>query len=480
MKNKWIKLLNRKSSFGFSIALTESNSVLLKEKIGVTINNFWEDSITNNICYVGDEIYQLGAKINSIIIKDEEFISNNIKECKSSGLKLLKLAESLQTLSLTNLSNDDIASFLKELNRSYVEFMYFVLFPHAIEAYIDKALTEALASHFGSNVISEIKQILTLPKELDYIQQTDIFNAVKVIKNNPQKLAYESKKLQAKYGWMPMWSLTSRPLTEEFYQKQIQDIIKDKVDIEKMIKNAKIEQKQHEKKFKNEIEKIKDNPLLLKYVGLIQEYSNLRIYRKDVYSKTHYYLIPLLKEIAKRSNLMDAIFYMSFNEIIDLLRNKNANPKKYFDRIKGYAVYMHNGKTEIITGKIRILNQLYKLVPDLKDEVKLSLLSSVKGIVASKGKATGRVVVVNSISEINKVRKGDILVTPMTTPDYTAVMNKVAAIVTNEGGVTCHAAIIAREFNLPCIVSSKIATKVFKDGEKVEVDAENGICKKII
>ena len=65
----------------------------------------------------------------------------------------------------------------------------------------------------------------------------------------------------------------------------------------------------------------------------------------------------------------------------------------------------------------------------------------------------------------------------MTTPDYVLVMKKVAAIVTDEGGVTCHAAIVSREFNIPCIVGTSNATKVFNDGDLVEVDANTGIAK---
>lgn len=65
----------------------------------------------------------------------------------------------------------------------------------------------------------------------------------------------------------------------------------------------------------------------------------------------------------------------------------------------------------------------------------------------------------------------------MTTPNMISIMKKAAAFVTDEGGVTCHAAIIAREINKPCIIGTKIATKVLKDGDIVVVDASNGIIK---
>ena len=73
-----------------------------------------------------------------------------------------------------------------------------------------------------------------------------------------------------------------------------------------------------------------------------------------------------------------------------------------------------------------------------------------------------------------KVNKGDILVASMTTPDYIPAMKKAAAIITDEGGITCHAAIIAREFNIPCIIGTKNATKTLKDNNIIEVNANNG------
>lgn len=71
------------------------------------------------------------------------------------------------------------------------------------------------------------------------------------------------------------------------------------------------------------------------------------------------------------------------------------------------------------------------------------------------------------------------LLSNATTPNIVAAMKKAAAIVTNEGGLTCHASIVSRELNIPCVVGTRIATEVFKDGDVVEVDASKGIIKKI-
>lgn len=101
----------------------------------------------------------------------------------------------------------------------------------------------------------------------------------------------------------------------------------------------------------------------------------------------------------------------------------------------------------------------------------------IRGNVACGGKAVGRVKVVNRAEEIYKVNHGDVVVAPMTSPDFMPALRKCVAIVTNFGGITCHAAIISREFNIPCVVGTNNATEILKDGDLVEVDADNGIVK---
>ena len=68
---------------------------------------------------------------------------------------------------------------------------------------------------------------------------------------------------------------------------------------------------------------------------------------------------------------------------------------------------------------------------------------------------------------------------PETTPDFVPAVKIAAAVITDYGGITSHAAIVSREFGVPCVIGTKIATKVLKDGDRVEVDAEKGIVKKI-
>ena len=97
-----------------------------------------------------------------------------------------------------------------------------------------------------------------------------------------------------------------------------------------------------------------------------------------------------------------------------------------------------------------------------------------KGVPASPGIARGKVKLILDPSQCSKMEKGDILVTEMTNPLYMPAIRKAKAIVTDIGGLLCHAAIVSRELKIPCIVNAKNATKTLKDNQKIIVNATKG------
>jgi pyruvate,water dikinase len=97
-----------------------------------------------------------------------------------------------------------------------------------------------------------------------------------------------------------------------------------------------------------------------------------------------------------------------------------------------------------------------------------------KGQGASPGIGEGTVRIISSAKQLSKIKKGDVLVTEMTSPDYVPAMKTAAAIITDKGGQTSHAAIVSRELGIPCVVGTKTATTKLKDGELVRVDGQTG------
>ncbi|TET26421.1 MAG: phosphoenolpyruvate synthase [Dehalococcoidia bacterium] len=109
---------------------------------------------------------------------------------------------------------------------------------------------------------------------------------------------------------------------------------------------------------------------------------------------------------------------------------------------------------------------------EVRPEIKAAVLLS--GAPASPGMASGPVKIVDDTSRIDRVEKGDILVTEMTTPDFVPAMKRAVAIITDRGGRTAHAAIVSRELGIPCVVGAEKATTTLKDGQIVTVDGSSG------
>ena len=175
----------------------------------------------------------------------------------------------------------------------------------------------------------------------------------------------------------------------------------------------------------------------------------------------------------------DDLDYLLMEEIIDLLESKKKVDELISKR-KRITFFVHHPyrNSKVTEGDIAEI-EANKIISQLK---KIEIPSDVKDIVGkigSRGKATGMVHIVSSYKEIINFKEGEVLVTVYTGPEFVPAMKKAAAIVTDTGGITCHAAIVSRELNKPCVVSTGVATKVLKDGDMVEVDAEKGIVRKL-
>ena len=171
-------------------------------------------------------------------------------------------------------------------------------------------------------------------------------------------------------------------------------------------------------------------------------------------------------------------YYLYSDELIALFDGKKISKEMIKQRKKKYAVAIINGK---------LVKFSYKEAAQLtKSFLKLEEKKILKGIIANKGFAKGKGVITPMLNDmkivkrvIKKMRKGDILVAESTTPELMVLCEKASAIVADQGGMLSHAAIVSRELNIPCIIGTKIATKIFKDGDYIEVDANKGIVRKI-
>ncbi len=169
--------------------------------------------------------------------------------------------------------------------------------------------------------------------------------------------------------------------------------------------------------------------------------------------------VNLNEEKGKQQKLTD-------EEIIKLAKIVREIEKHYnFPQDIEWAV--ENGKIYIVQS--RPVTTIKKVE---KEEVKGEVI--VKGIPASPGIASGKAKIIMNASEIYKIEKGDVLITKMTDPDFVPAMKRAVAIVTDEGGMTSHAAIVSRELQIPCVVGCEKATSLIKDGEIITVNGYTG------
>ena len=210
------------------------------------------------------------------------------------------------------------------------------------------------------------------------------------------------------------------------------------------------------KKIKHKKFKRPKIPKQLKHlVSIAQNLVYLRTLRTDILYELLWLARPILKEAAEYYKI--PFSQMKNVSIHDLIA---GTPKVHQENI---TYISFNGSFAILDHPV--LNDSYGKKKELK------------GLIANKGIVRGIVKVVKTAYEIGKVKKGDILFAPTTAPSYIIGMKKAAAFVTDEGGITSHAAIVSREMGKPCIIGTKIGTKVFTDGDFVELDANRGIVK---
>lgn len=192
--------------------------------------------------------------------------------------------------------------------------------------------------------------------------------------------------------------------------------------------------------------------------NLSEELKELTFFRTDRTDK-YYELLglarPIFEDVAKQIGVH--FKELAFYDAESIMKN---NPRKIF---VPFSYLYYSGKQWIDK------NKFIEFEKDSKEDI--------IGMSAFSGTAIGIVKIIKHSSELDKFKKGNILVAQMTLPSFISAMHKAVAFVTDEGGITCHAAIIAREMKKPCIIGTKIATKVLNDGDLVEVNADKGIVK---
>lgn len=208
---------------------------------------------------------------------------------------------------------------------------------------------------------------------------------------------------------------------------------------------------------------------LNKYLPVLEE---ARVYAEPVFREEENFMEKIAEQVAVKTVLSKDLVLSTTKEELRAffagakLPSRMALEKRFCQAIQ----FFESGRSELFFGSKAA--EMEKIVLPIADK------EGLRGQVAYKGKARGIVrVVIDPFKYSGPFEVGDILITGMTRPEFLPLMKKAGAFVTDAGGILSHAAIVARELKKPCIIGTKIATQVLKNGDLVEVDASNGVVR---
>ena len=264
---------------------------------------------------------------------------------------------------------------------------------------------------------------------------------------------------------------------ENYFEKRLREIDKlDRSEIESKIKELAHQGVSLKERQEKILQKYNFPQQKILEFMLLQQCSRLYDQKKEFLTQAHYHFSFLVKEISKRLKLEFSLLHYALpHEITESLGGKRVLNNDLLDQRKeSSCILTENGYSRYLTH-----NEAATWLPYMEKSAAEITETKTSGLAAHSGKVQARVSRILAPRHIGNMRKGDVLVTAMTSVDFVPAMRMASAIVTDLGGITSHAAIVSRELGIPCIVGTKNATAVLRDGDLVEVDADNGNVKLI-
>lgn len=384
--------------------------------------------------------------------------------------KILKYAKKIYGMDLKKIDDRKLLILLQkwfEINIKNIHWLWSMEFLNsAIDKYVKEILNENIESIDERNDIlfflgEPSEDIEAIKARIEYLKI-----AIK-IKNRKERLQIAAKKLEKKFGWLGLNTWNGTPYKAAYFEKKLNHLINrnPQEELLKILRGKKTNKQNYKKAM---------NLLPLSYRRILRQVPKL-VYLKssriEILSKSFWYVSNLFKLTSEKLGVsLNDFMMLTTEEIIVAVSKGKINLRLIRERKKDYGICWMNNKLFIVYGKQ--IKNLQRIVSS-----KIGKKKYLMGSVAYPGKVIGRVRIVDNETEIKKIQKNDILVAPMTNPNYDPVLHKIKAMIADEGGILTHTSIVAREFKIPTIIGTKIATQILKDGDLVEVDANKGIVK---
>lgn len=370
--------------------------------------------------------------------------------------RLHRVEKSVTEADVRFLSNEDLLKLWQELHAETIRFWTHVTVPELANYGSLPLLEKALLGYVPAAELHTVMEILTAPEKPSFYQKEEIELA------ETSDIAAHTQK----YFWLKNSYKNTMMLGEDFFLEHKKEL---SVSI-----RAEFEAKQAETK-QRKVDCITKYSLPRNIIEMAEaivfgiEWQDDR--KEEIFIYLHYKDL-LLTEVCRRFQYeKNDLLNFRIAEIEELFKGGDLR-LEVDKRHSAYGFLCYQGKvTKLGEEEGRAAWELYS-EEHLSGDHEL-----LRGAVASRaeeGMVRGKVRIVLDPHEYGDFPEGDILVAPMTTPEYIFLMKRAAAVITDTGGLTSHAAIVSRELKKPCLVGTKLATKIFKDGDLVEVDTDKG------
>ena len=432
------------------------------------------------------------------IKKEPEFgesINANIVEYSD---KMLEHAQKFADANLKKQTNEELADFLGEhirIHRELYEWgwlsnatdMFYPEYTELLKEYLREKETDEgkvnadfvvlTTPEKFSEASEEQRSFLRIAMEIENDEEMkNVFagNAESVKQNIRPSLKQKIEAHWRKYRQVP-GLYTGFPVGIEYYYEHLKEFFSSE-------KSAAEEYERMEEELRKKIalkeeleKKLQMDEYHKKLFEIYADFMLTKFHRRYAQIRTWEHVNEALQEMAERLNLTRVeIRNTLFRDLKEMLLTGRVDYEKAKERAKYNVVYVEEGI------ELQFLGQEAEKIERETEGKKIDrTIREIKWQEGCLGKAKGKVRIVRSPADMAKFQKGDILVAISTNPDIVPIMKKAAAIVTEQGGVTSHAAIVSRELNIPCVIGTRIATKVLEDGEEVEVDATKGMVRRI-
>jgi phosphohistidine swiveling domain-containing protein len=428
-----------------------------------------------NACVEKRKLEHLGKKLVAKVRKNPGFTKMLVS--KSMGLcrRLDRLLGRLESQNLAAVSNAGILRIYKELADPYAWLCFYALLMGMFgEGFLHEELKGVMAGKgIGEQEANGYVNLLASPNVPSIVHREELtkLELALALRRGKRKSALAGLPMLAKKFGPFIYDYSGPDIkTEKQYLAEITACSR-KNDLERQVS----EKRSYYKKLKSRQKKLAGRLSLsaseMALASALQDIAFLQDVRKYYNSYFNFHTEKLFREIGRRLGISHRLArYLLPREMEAALRSGRADAKILGQRTRLCVFHRKGALSEIFIGREM------KPYLCLKND-RASQLDAIKGTIASLGVTKGKARIITDRKNISKVKKGEIIVTPMTSPDFTFAIRRCSAIVTDEGGITSHAAVISREFGLPCVIGTKIATRAIHDGDTIEVDANKGVVR---